>query len=131
MLRAFHTVGGVARLDRSGDTVITWIMASSNLPDADTIVLVYCPRETEPVQLAFLEDEDAQLWLTPALKPIYVQCWAELPEPPEVCPCCQELTCRCYIEQQSHHVEIATDERGTAYDWQLDQWCRKHECWVE
>lgn len=61
---------------------IQWFPAS-NRPDADMIVLVHCPGQTEPIWLGYWDDNDAT-WRTCDGMWLDVSHWAELPSGPTV-----------------------------------------------
>ena len=60
-----------------------WTDAKTELPDADTIVLVFTPSQdaAEPVWLGYYDDEVNQ-WRTPEGSIITVTHWQSLPETP-------------------------------------------------
>jgi hypothetical protein len=61
-----------------------WIDVKTELPDADTIVLIFTPSQdaAEPVWLGYYDDEVNQ-WRTPEGSLITVTHWQPLPEPPQ------------------------------------------------
>lgn len=61
---------------------ITW-RAECDRPDANMVVLVHCPTETDPVWLGYWDDNDAT-WRTCDGMLLEVSHWAEVPAGPKV-----------------------------------------------
>jgi hypothetical protein len=57
-----------------------WQDAALVPPDADETVLIYCPRENEPVWLGHL---DGDAWRNIEGHEVTVSHWAPMPEPPD------------------------------------------------
>jgi len=62
---------------------ITWIDASSRLPDDNTTVMLFAPDSDEPVWLGYYEDDTWYVVCGNALKPGAVTHWSTLPAGPE------------------------------------------------
>lgn len=68
------------------NATVQWHDAEKELPDSDTTVLIHCPISDDPVWLGY---HDGNTWWRDvggdsfSLPELFVDHWADLPEPPK------------------------------------------------
>ena len=56
-----------------------WTSVAKGMPDDDTSVMIYAPREDEPVWIGY---HDGEVWRLASGETVKVSHWQEMPEPP-------------------------------------------------